>query len=184
MKDLTTELRNSKETVLLIDDDEMVTDVGERLLKSSGYDVVSAKTGKEALEVFRESHGRIDMVILDMILPDMGGGDTYDRLKEINPGINVLLVSGYDMDYQAEGIMECGCDGFIQKPFNMDILLKKTREILSIPNDHKVITLIIVGKHSKKISPILSDKQVEAETKRPERIPLDKFVYINKFKEK
>jgi nitroreductase len=60
---------------------------------------------------------------------------------------------------------------------------KKTREILSIPDDYNVITLIIVGKHSKKINPILSDKQVEAEKKRPERIPLDKFVYINMYKE-
>ncbi|MFH1292922.1 MAG: response regulator [Pseudomonadota bacterium] len=131
MSDLTTELRNGKETVLLIDDDEMVVDVGERLLKNSGYDVVSAKTGKEGIEVFRESHGRIDMVILDMILPDMGGGDTYDRLKEINPGIKVLLASGYDIDYQGRDIMERGCDGFIQKPFNMSDLLEKIREILT-----------------------------------------------------
>ena len=61
---------------------------------------------------------------------------------------------------------------------------KKTREILDIPDNHNIIALVIVGKHSEKISPILSDKQVEAENKRPLRIPLDKFVYINKFKEK
>lgn len=131
MSDLTTELRNGKETVLLIDDDEMVVDVGERLLKNSGYDVVSAKTGKEAIEVFRGSHGRIDMVILDMILPDMGGGDTYDRLKVINPEIKILLASGYDIDYQGRDIMERGCNGFIQKPFNMSDLLEKIREILA-----------------------------------------------------
>lgn len=61
---------------------------------------------------------------------------------------------------------------------------KKTREILSIPDENNIIALVIVGKHSKKISPVLSEKQVEAEKRRPERIPLDKFVYINKFKEK
>ncbi len=71
------------------------------------------------------------MVILDMILPDMGGGDTYDRLKEINPGIKVLLASGYDIDYQGSDIMERGCDGFIQKPFNMNELLEKIRGILT-----------------------------------------------------
>jgi len=60
---------------------------------------------------------------------------------------------------------------------------KKTREILGIPDDHNVIALVIVGKHSKKISSILSDKQVKAENKRPERIPFDKFVHINKYKE-
>ena len=129
--DLTTDLRKAKETVLLIDDDEMVVDVSEQILNSSGYDVVSAKSGKEAIEVYKENHSRIDMVILDMILPDMGGGDTYDRLKEINPGIKVLLASGYDIDYQGSDIMERGCDGFIQKPFNMNELLEKIRGILT-----------------------------------------------------
>ena len=129
--DLTAELHRAKETVFLIDDDDMIVDVGEQILNSSGYDVVSAKSGKEAIEVYKENHSRIDMVILDMILPDMGGGDTYDRLKEINPGIKVLLASGYDIDYQGRDIMERGCDGFIQKPFNMNELLEKVRGILT-----------------------------------------------------
>jgi CheY-like chemotaxis protein len=128
--DLTAELRKGKKTVLLIDDDDMIADVGTQILMKSGYDVVSAKSGKEAIEVYEENQNRIDMAILDMILPDMGGGDTYDRLKEINPKIKVLLVSGYDIDSQARDIMERGCDGFIQKPFNMGDLLEKTREIL------------------------------------------------------
>jgi len=129
--DLTAELHRAKETVFLIDDDEMIADVSEMILKNSGYDVVSAKSGKEAIEVYKENHSRIDMVILDMILPDMGGGDTYDRLKEINPEIKVLLASGYDIDYQGRDIMERGCDGFIQKPFNMNELLEKIRGILT-----------------------------------------------------
>ena len=129
--DLTAELHGAKETVFLIDDDEIVVDVSEMILKNSGYDVVIAKSGKEAIEVYKENHSRIDMAILDMILPDMGGGDTYDRLKEINPGIKVLLASGYDIDYQGRDIMERGCDGFIQKPFNMNELLEKVRGILT-----------------------------------------------------
>ena len=129
--DLTAELHRAKETVFLIDDDDMIVDVSEQILNSSGYDVVIAKSGKEAIEVYKENHSRIDMVILDMILPDMDGGDTYDRLKEINPGIKVLLASGYDIDYQGRDIMERGCDGFIQKPFNMNELLEKIRGILT-----------------------------------------------------
>jgi DNA-binding NtrC family response regulator len=127
----TIESSRAEETVLLIDDDEMIADVSEMILKNSGYDVVSAKSGKEAIEVYKENHSRIDMVILDMILPDMGGGDTYDKLKEINPGIKVLLASGYDIDYQGRDIMERGCDGFIQKPFNMNEMLEKIRGILT-----------------------------------------------------
>ena len=129
--DPTAELHRAKETVFLIDDDDMIVDVSEMILKNSGYDVVSAKSGKEAIEVYKEKHSRIDMVILDMTLPDMAGGDTYDRLKEINPGVKVLLASGYDIDYQGRDIMERGCDGFIQKPFNMNELLEKIRGILT-----------------------------------------------------
>jgi two-component system cell cycle sensor histidine kinase/response regulator CckA len=129
--DLTTKLRKGKETVLLIDDDDMVADVGEQILNHSGYDVVSAKSGKEAIEVYKANQGRIDMAILDVILPDMSVMDTYDRLKEINPGIKVLLASGYDIDSQASDIMKRGCNGFIQKPFNMGELLEKIREILA-----------------------------------------------------
>jgi CheY-like chemotaxis protein len=124
------ESSRAEETVLLIDDDEMVADVGEQILKNFGYGVVKATSGNSAIEVYRENQHRIDMVILDLILPDMGGGDTYDRLKEINPSIKVLLASGYDIDHQARDLLERGCDGFIQKPFNMDELLEKTREIL------------------------------------------------------
>ena len=86
----------------------MIVDVGKQILMKSGYDVVSAKSGKEAIQVYKENQDRIDMAILDMILPDMDGGDTYDRVKEINPKIKVLLASGYDIDYQARDIMERG----------------------------------------------------------------------------
>ena len=63
-------------------------------------------------------------------MPEMGGGETYDKLKEINPDIKVLLSSGYSIDGQATEILERGCNGFIQKPFNMADLSKKIREIL------------------------------------------------------
>ena len=71
-----------------------------------------------------------DLVILDMIMPDMGGSEAYDRLKEINPDVKVLLSSGYSIDGQATEIMDRGCDGFIQKPFNMKQLSRKIRGVL------------------------------------------------------
>ena len=71
-----------------------------------------------------------DLVILDMIMPDMGGSEAYDRLKELNPSIKVLLSSAYSIDGQATEIMDHGCDGFIQKPFNMKQLSQKIRGIL------------------------------------------------------
>jgi DNA-binding NtrC family response regulator len=131
MSDLNTEFFKDKETVLLIDDDDMVTDVAAQILNNSGYGVISAKNGKEAIEVYKANQDRIDMAILDMILPDMSGMDTYEKLKEINPGIKVLLASGYGIDSQASNIMERGCNGFIQKPFNMSELIKTIGDILA-----------------------------------------------------
>jgi len=123
------EMTRGKETVLLVDDEEMILDVGEELLKTLGYKVLIAKGGKEAVEIYRENKDKIDIVILDMIMPDMGGGKTYDRMKEINPDIKVLLSSGYSIDGQATEILKRGCDGFIQKPFNMKELSQNIREI-------------------------------------------------------
>ena len=80
---------------------------------------MTAKSGKEAIDVYTANRDKIDILLLDMIMLDMGGGETYDRLKAINPDIRVLLSSGYSINGQANEILKRGCDGFIQKPFNM-----------------------------------------------------------------
>ena len=108
----------------------MVLDVARKILEKLGYEVVPAGSGGQALGIFKEEKGAIDMVILDMIMPDMGGGEIYDRLKEMNPGVKVLLSSGYSIDGQASEILDRGCDGFIQKPFNIEDLSHKIREVM------------------------------------------------------
>jgi CheY-like chemotaxis protein len=118
------------ETLLLVDDEEMIIEVGEEILQTLGYKVLPAVSGKEALEIYKNKKDSIDMVILDMIMPGMGGGETYDNLKQINPEIKVLLSSGYSISGQAAEILERGCDGFIQKPFKLRQLSIKIREIL------------------------------------------------------
>lgn len=117
-------------TILLIDDEEMILDVGIELLKELGYTVKSAMSGPEAIDVFKGERGKIDLIIMDMIMPGMGGGETFDRLKEIDPDIKVLLSSGYSINGQATKILRRGCDGFIQKPFNMNQLAEKVQRIL------------------------------------------------------
>jgi len=124
------ELLKGIETVLLVDDEDIIIDVGSEMLKSLDYEVLIAGDAKEAIRLYNENKEKIDMVILDMIMPDMGGGEAYDRLKEINPNIKVLLSSGYSINSHATDILERGCDGFIQKPFNMRQLSQKIREIL------------------------------------------------------
>jgi PAS domain S-box-containing protein len=119
------------ETVLLVDDEEVVIDVGVQLLNTLGYNVLEAGSGKEAIQLFGEWCDKIDIVILDMIMPDIGGGEVYDRIKEIDPQVKVLLSSGYSIDGQATYILERGCNSFIQKPFNMKVLSRKIREVLN-----------------------------------------------------
>jgi len=118
------------ENVLLVDDEEMILDVGAQMLETLGYKVAVARCGKEAIDIYQDNIDTIKLVILDMIMPDMGGGETFDRLREINPDVSVLLSSGYSIDGQAQEIMDRGCDAFIQKPFRMEELSQKIREIV------------------------------------------------------
>ena len=129
-KELAQKILMGKETILIVDDEDMIVKVGEAILTTLGYKVMTARSGEKALEVYEENKKKIDMVILDMVMPTMNGGEVYDRLKEIAPGIKVLLSSGYSIDGHATEILERGCDGFIQKPFNMEKLSRKIREIL------------------------------------------------------
>ena len=129
-KELPEERLKCTETVLLVDDEDMILDVGQELLKTLGYKVLIASGGREALEIYEKNKEKIDIVILDMIMPVMGGGETYDRMKEISPDIKVLLSSGYSINGEATEILNRGCSGFIQKPFNMKELSRSIREIL------------------------------------------------------
>jgi len=125
------QLIRGSEKVLLVDDEEMVLEVGHRILAAMGYSVCMAKTGKEAIRLYRDQCDSIDLVLLDMVMPDMCGAETYDRLKAINPEVKVLLSSGFSIDGQAAEILKRGCNGFIQKPFNIAQISQKLRDILS-----------------------------------------------------
>ncbi len=117
-------------TVLLVDDEAMVLDVGVKVLERLGYTVLQAKGGREAVGVYEQNQDKIDMVILDMIMPDIGGGETYDKIKVINPNVKILLSSGYSIDGQAKEILARGCNGFIQKPFTMKELSQNISKVL------------------------------------------------------
>ncbi|MDY6987126.1 MAG: response regulator [Thermodesulfobacteriota bacterium] len=117
-------------TVLLVDDEEVILEVGQELLEAMGYRVFTARDGEEGLDVLRKHSDEIELVLLDMVMPNMGGGETYDRMREINPGVRVLLSSGFSIDGEATEILERGCNGFIQKPFTMRQLSQKIGEVL------------------------------------------------------
>lgn len=118
------------ESILLVDDEEIVLEVSKRLLESLGYQVHAAAGGQEAIAVYMEKIKKIDLVILDMIMPGLSGGETFDRLREINRKVKVLLSSGYSINGQAQDILNRGCNGFLQKPFTLQKLSIKIRKML------------------------------------------------------
>ncbi|MBW2428504.1 MAG: PAS domain S-box protein, partial [Deltaproteobacteria bacterium] len=117
-------------TILLVDDEEIVLEAGVKMLELLGYRVLKAGSGKEAVEVYKDNKEAIDLVILDMIMPEVGGGETFDKIKKINPMVKVLLSSGYSLDGKAAEILKRGCKGFMQKPFNLQKLSGKVKELL------------------------------------------------------
>jgi len=123
-------LKKGKGTVLIVDDEKLNIAVTADMLEVLGYGVISAGSGQEAVYRYHEMKDEIGLVILDMVMPGMGGGETFDTLKDINPDIKVILTSGYSLDGQAKGIMSRGCNAFLQKPFSINNLSQKLRQVL------------------------------------------------------
>jgi two-component system, cell cycle sensor histidine kinase and response regulator CckA len=123
-------LVGGNETILLLDDEQMVLDVGRPMLEKMGYGVKTSSSGQEAIDIYRRHQAEIALVIIDMIMPEMNGGQVYDRLKQIDPDVKVLLSSGYSINGDAKEILSRGCNGFIQKPFGLAELSNKIRTVL------------------------------------------------------
>ena len=121
------------ETILMIDDEPDLLDIGKEMLEALGYQVHCAKNGKEAIQFYTHHKDEINLILLDMIMPEMNGEAVYDRLIEINPDVKVLLSSGYSQTGPTEKILQKGCNGFIQKPFRIQLLSQTIREILTAP---------------------------------------------------
>ncbi len=118
-------------TILLVDDEKMVAEVGSQMVERLGYNVFTANSGKDAISFFRDNHGKVDLVILDMIMPEMGGKEVFDALRQIHSRVKIILSSGYSLNGRANDIMNQGCKGFIQKPFSMQELADKIKEVLN-----------------------------------------------------
>jgi signal transduction histidine kinase len=129
-KDNPSELIKGNETILLVDDEVMIADVASEMLESLGYMVKVASNGQEAIEVYAVEGEKVDLVILDLIMPGMSGNKTFDMLKQMNPEIRVLLSSGYSLSEEANSLIQRGSNGFIQKPYNINDLSQKVREVL------------------------------------------------------
>ena len=118
------------ETILLVDDEEYIVDVGEMMLRGLGYTIITANCGKAAVDIFSQKSDQIDLVVLDLVMPDMSGEAVFHEIRKIKPGIRVLFASGHYMVDQTRALLRTGSSDFLQKPFNLRQLSTKIRLIL------------------------------------------------------
>jgi signal transduction histidine kinase len=129
--------KNGKDTwkgrglILLVDDEESVRDLCGRMLEHMGFEVVTADDGRKALEVFKKHQNRIQCVLLDLTMPDMDGSEAFIELRRLDPGLRVLLCSGYNEQTLVNGFFEKGLSGFIQKPYQLNDLKMKLKSVLA-----------------------------------------------------
>ena len=110
-------MNEQKGTVLVVDDEELVRELEASMLQRIGYQTLKASNSAEACQLFNDNNEHIDLVILDMIMPDENGATTYKRLKMINPNVKVLVATGYGRDTSVEEILNDNQNGLILKPF-------------------------------------------------------------------
>ncbi|WDP84281.1 MAG: response regulator [Desulfobacter sp.] len=120
------------ESILLVDDEQRILTVGREICKALGYKVITTDSGKEALKIYAEKQDHINIVVLDMIMPEMNGLETFIALKKMNPDIKVLLSTGYAIDQKAQEMLRQGCKGYILKPYSVIDFSHKIREILEL----------------------------------------------------
>jgi len=124
------QLKGGDETILLVDDEKYIRELGVELLTDVGYEVFTATDGEGALQLYRKEQRRIDLVILDLVIPGMGGKKCYEEILKINPQAKILIVSGYSVNGPGKEAMEAGAKGFVGKPFDVSHLLETVRDIL------------------------------------------------------
>ncbi|UCE83964.1 MAG: PAS domain S-box protein [Deltaproteobacteria bacterium] len=118
------------ETILLVDDEDFIRELGKEMLERFGYNLVTATNGEGALEIYRQRNGEIDLVILDLIMPGIGGKRCLEELLEIDPQVRVVIASGYSFNVLTREAPKAGVSGFINKPYDMRQMLKVVRGVL------------------------------------------------------
>jgi two-component system, cell cycle sensor histidine kinase and response regulator CckA len=117
-------------TVLVVDDEETVRTVSARILESIGFSVVLAADGREGLEKYRAEPARYALVLLDLTMPHLDGEETFRQLRHLNPGVKVVLMSGFNRQEAVSRFTGKGLAGFVQKPFSVDGIITAVREVL------------------------------------------------------
>ena len=118
------------EAILLVEDEDMVSDLTRRILERSGYTVLTAANGKEALNLYEKERDKVSLVILDLIMPEMGGKECLEELHRIDPSLKILVTSGYPVNGPTKETIESAARGFVGKPYGMKDMLRAVRDVL------------------------------------------------------
>ena len=118
------------ETIMVVEDEDMVREVTKRILERGGYTVLTTANGKEALDLYSEKKNTISLIILDFIMPEMGGKECLEKLREVDPNIKILVTSGYYVSGMVKEVIESGAGGFIGKPYDSIAMLRAVRKAL------------------------------------------------------
>ena len=123
-------IKRGQGTILVVDDEAIILEIATEMISRMGYRCIAAASGDAAVTLFKQNRDGIDLVVLDLIMPGLSGSEAFDRLRQIDPRVKVLLASGYSLDSQATVLMARGCNGFIQKPYSLEALSQKINAIL------------------------------------------------------
>jgi two-component system cell cycle sensor histidine kinase/response regulator CckA len=117
--------------IMVVDDEEVIRNMVKDFLSDKGYEIIIASNGPEALEKFRQNEGKVDLVLLDMVLPGKSGMEILEDLRQINPRVKAIMTSGYSRDI-TENNLDKDITSFMQKPFRIATLIQKIKELMSI----------------------------------------------------
>ena len=118
------------ETILIVDDHETIWDFLIEALQRLGYSVLLAENGLDAIEIYKENPNEVDLVLLDMVMPKLGGHQTFYKIREIDPEAKILLSSGYVSQEEVNDLLEQGAKGFLPKPHRISVMASAVRKIL------------------------------------------------------
>lgn len=125
--------KNSLETILIIEDEDHLRGLLQAIIEEEGYKVIATTDGLEAVEIFRNHHDTISLVITDMGLPKMGGWEAFQEMKKIDPNVRTIMASGFLAVSLRNEMLKAGAKDFIQKPYAPEIILEKIRDVLDLP---------------------------------------------------
>ena len=126
-----TENNTGRRQILIVDDEEFIRDLLTEIIVPMGFEVFTASDGPQAVDIFRQHEGNIELALLDVILPGMDGKDVYYKLKSIRPDVNIIILSGYSQTKIRQELLEAGVEGYITKPFEINQVKKLISTVLS-----------------------------------------------------